>query len=472
MKKKLIIGFNVLMLVLIAVSCKVASNIKADVKVPDQYSRAVQNSEDTTTIADIRWSDFFKDTTLQRLIERGINHNYDLLVALTRISASREKLKQAKVLQFPSLNFSLAAQSFNPSQNSLNGISLGNFLGQKHIEDYNAAFNLNWEADIWGKIKSQKEKVRSQYLQTYEAKNTIQTQIVANIAHGYFNLLMLDEQLDITKSNLQLNDTILSITKLQYNAGIVSILALEQAEAQKQSLNVLIPQLELNIAVQENALSVLTGAMPDVIRRDARLSDVQVPTTLQSGFPAGLLSRRPDIRALELDVRIRNSQVGIAQANMYPALTITASGGINSFQLSNWFQTPASLFGNILGGLTQPVFQRRTLKTNLNVAKIQREESVLEFRRGVLVAVGEVSDALVQNDKLKLQAEIGFKQVATLQRAISNAQQLYNSGLANYLEVLIVQGNALQSELNLSSIRRQQLSAMVDLYRSLGGGWK
>lgn len=459
--------------ILLLHSCKTGQlPDQTDASVPSQYNRNIQTTSDTASIANLEWKQFFSDTVLQNLIQKGINYNYDLQIALKRVEASQEQLKQARLLQLPTLDLGITAQTTHPSKNSLNGISLSSFLGQKHIEDYNAAFNLSWEADIWGKLRLKKDVALAQYLQTYEAQKVVQTQIIAAIAEGYYNLLMLDEQLIIARDNLKLSDTTLVFTRLQWNSGIVTNLAVQQAEAQKQSVALLIPQLEQTLALQENALSILTGAMPDTIYRNKAISDIPIPDALAVGVPAGLISRRPDVRSEELSLRIANAEVGIAQAEMYPAINITASGGINSFRASNWFQIPASLFGNVLGGITQPIFQRGVLKTNLALAKNQREKTVLTFRQSVLNAVGEVSDALVQKKKLKTQSLIASQQVDTLKQAIHNAQLLYKSGLANYLEVITAQGNVLQAELNLAQIRRQQLNAVVGLYRSLGGGWK
>jgi len=459
------------MIILIS-ACKVGKEYqRPDLPVPQQYRTATATA-DTSTIADIGWKEFFTDTTLQGLISRGISYNYDLQLALKRVAESQERLKQAKLLQTPELSLSITGQTTNPSNNSLNGISIGSFLGKQHIEDYNAAFNLSWEADAWGKIRRQQEATMAQYLQTYEASKAVQTQVVANIAQGYYNLLMLDAQLEIAKKNLVLNDSTLLFTRLQRDAGEVTTLAVQQAEAQRQSTALLIPQLEQNIAIQENALNILTGAVPDTINRYAKLSQYTLPENLAAGIPAEVVSRRPDVRANEMALIAANAQVGVAQGSMYPSLTLTASGGLNAFLASNWYKIPSSLFGTVVGGITQPIFQRRQLKTQYEVAKIQRDESVIQFRQSVLNAVGEVSDALVTNDKLKQQRVIAAAQVDTLQHAIRNAKLLYKSGLANYLEVITAQGNALQAELNLASVQRQQLAAMVDLYRSLGGGWK
>ena len=441
-----------------------------DAQLPERFRFTA--TADTASVASLEWKEFFNDPILRDLIEKGIKNNYDLQIALKQVAASQEKLKQAKYLQFPEIGLGVNAQISRPSKNSMNGQSLNLFLGQNHVEDYNAAFNLSWEADIWGKIKNQQEVSRMQYLQTYEATKAIQTQVVAAIAQGYYNLLMLDKQLQIAKANLELSTNTLSITEKIWQSGDTSSLGVQQATAQKQSTELLITQLEQNIAIQENALSILTGENPGTINRTIEMSDTSLPQDISAGLPAAMVSRRPDVRQQELILLESNAIVGIAQANMYPSLKITAMGGVNSFKFDNWFQIPASLFGSALGGITQPIFQKKQLKTDLEVAKIQREKNVLAFRQSVLNAVGEVSDALVSNESLKIQEEKATEQVQTLKEGIKSAQLLYNGGMANYLEVITAQANSLQAELNLASVKRQRLSSIVDLYRALGGGWK
>jgi outer membrane protein TolC len=249
-------------------------------------------------------------------------------------------------------------------------------------------------------------------------------------------------------------------------------LAVQQAESQKQATALLIPQLEESIALQENALQVLTGQLPGSITRSTLLNEFPVAHDLSAGLPLAMVSRRPDVRSTELALIIANAEIGVAQANMYPALNITAGAGLESFKSSNWFNIPSSLFGLAAGSIAQPLFRRRELKTQFEIAKIEREQSVIQFRQSVLQAVGEVSDALVQVEKLKQQQEIARAQVDTLNRAVFNAQLLFKSDMANYLEVITAQANSLESELNLATIRRRQLNAVVELYRSLGGGWK
>ncbi|WP_284462091.1 efflux transporter outer membrane subunit [Chryseobacterium sp.] len=441
-----------------------------DLPLPEKFQYTA--TADTASIANLEWKQFFNDPILQGLIEKGIKNNYDLQIALKQVASSQEKLKQAKYMQYPDVGFGVSAQISKPSKNSMNGQSLNLFLGQSHVEDYNAAFNLSWEADIWGKIKNQQEVSRMQYLQTYEGSKAIQTQVIAAIAQGYYNLLMLDKQLGIAKSNLELSSNTLMITQKMWESGDTTSLGVQQAAAQKQATELLISQLEQNIAIQENALSILVGETPNKVNRTIEMSDTSLPQNITAGLPAAMVSRRPDVRQQELVLLESNAMVGIAQANMYPALKITANGGVNSFKIDNWFQIPASLFGSVLGGLTQPIFQKRQLKTDLAVAKIQREKNVLAFRQSVLNAVGEVSDALVSNENLKIQEQKATEQSTTLKDGIKSAQLLYRGGSANYLEVITAQGNSLQAELNLASIKRQRLSSIVDLYRALGGGWK
>ncbi len=459
------------LLIILVSSCKVGKEYqRPELELPKQFN-AVSFS-DTSSIADIEWKKFFTNEDLQNLIDKGIKYNHDLLIAIKRIDIAQQRLKQAKVLQIPELDFQIAAQVSRPSDNSLNGISIKSFLGKSYVENYSVGINLSWEADIWGKLRSQKETTLAEYLQTYEATKAVQTQLVANIAQGFFNLLMLDKQLEITKRNLALSDSFLVATRLLKDAGIVNLLAVQQAESQKQSTALLIPGLEENIALQENALQVLTGQLPGAVTRNASLNEFTVPANLSAGLPVSMVSRRPDVRSNEMALVVANAQVGVAQANMYPALNITVGGGLESFKSSNWFNIPNSLFGLAAGTIAEPVFKRKELKTQFEIAKLQREQAVIQFKQSVLQATGEVTNALVQADKLKHQEEIATAQVDTLHRASFNARLLFKSDLANYLEVITAQENALQAELNLASIQRQELSAMVELYRSLGGGWK
>jgi NodT family efflux transporter outer membrane factor (OMF) lipoprotein len=468
------IKISTMILVLAVLSaCKVSKDVETPKPaLPETFRNAVTTA-DTSSIAEIQWKSFFTEATLQKLIDSAIAKNYDMQIAVKNIEESQLLFKQVKWNNVPQVDLNVTANSQRPSDNSINGLSLAqNNIGSKHVEDYSANVALSWEADIWGKIHNQQRSALAAYLQTQEAKKAIQTNIVASVSQGYYNLLMLDAQLDITQKNVKLNDSTLRIIKLQYDAGQVTSLAVQQADAQKQAAEQLVPQFEQNIAIQENALRILTGALPDKIERSATLDAMVIPTNVATGVPSAIVSRRPDVRSAELALMIANSKVGISKAEMYPALRITAQGGVNSFKASNWFNIPASLFGIVAGSVVQPLLDHKQLKTDYEVAKVDREKTVLQFRQSVLNAVGEVSDALVKIDKLKSQQTIATNRVNTLEQATKNANLLFKNGLATYLEVITAQGNVLQSELELASIKRDELSAVSDLYRSLGGGWK
>ena len=460
-----------LLLLVVSAACNVSKDIeKPSAVLPKTFRNAAP--ENKASVADIQWKHFFTDAPLQNLIEKAIVKNYDMQLAVKNIEASQLLLKQTKWAYLPDARLQVTSSLNRPSDNSLNGLSAKQYLKTPHVEDYSANVTLSWEADIWGKIKNQKAAALAGYLQTEEARKAIQTNIVAAVAQGFYNLLMLDEQLKIAQRNIVLNDSTLRIIRLQFAAGQVTALAIQQAEAQQLTASALVPQLEQNIAIQENALSILAGDLPDRIQRNVSLQQVHLADNLSAGVPAEMVSRRPDVKSYELALDIANAQVGIAKANMYPSLSITAGGGLNSFRASNWFNVPASLFGIVAGGVAQPLFQKKQLRTAYEVAKVEREKSVIQFRQSVLHAVGEVSDALVRIDKLQTAQKISLQRVNTLQRAISNANMLFQTGMANYLEVITAQSNVLEGELELAAVTREQLSAKVELYRSLGGGWK
>ena len=462
--------FTILLLALIWSGCSVSKDLALPESLAPKMFRNMA-PKDSSSIGDLPLKNFINDLTVQNLIDTALVKNYDMQIALKNIDAAEVLFKQSKLGYLPELKLQVTASSSRPSDNSLNGLSLNQFTGSTHIEDYNANLGVFWEADIWGKIRNQKAGALASFLQTEEARKAVQTRLVANVAQGYYNLLMLDAQLEIARKNLKLNDSTLRIINLQFDAGQVTSLAIQQAEAQQLNAAQLIPRLEQNVALQENALSVLIGTLPKSINRTNRLDKMAIPQDLNAGFPSALLSRRPDIKSAELALNVANAKVGVATASLYPSLVISASGGINSFKASNWFSMPASLFGLVSGGITQPIFQRGQLKSNLELAKIDREKTVIQFRQSVINAVGEVSDELTKVEKLKAQYSIAEKRAQTLQQASKNASLLFKSGMANYLEVITAQGNLLQSELELTTIKTEQLNAVVGLYRSLGGGW-
>jgi multidrug efflux system outer membrane protein len=451
-------------------SCRMGKNYqRPSVPLPQQFDQGAP-ARDTNSIADINWRNYFSDPVLRQLIDSGISRNYDLQYALRNISIAHAEVKRESWLWYPQLSTGLSLTYNRYSDNGLTGINNGALTN--NTLDYQAYATMNWEIDVWGKISRQREAGMANYLQSFEAAKAVQTQLVADISHGYFNLLMLDQQLLETNKTLLLTENFVKLTRLLFDAGEVSYLAIQQAEAQRAQTAVLVPLIQQNISIQENALQLLTGSLPGSIHREVMLTDVHFSDDISTGLPVALLNRRPDVRANELALVSANAQVGISQANMYPALNLTAGTGFESLKASNWFNIPGSLFGLAGATLIQPVLQGRQFRTQLEIAKQQREQAVIHFRQSVLTAAIEVTNALVEVRQLKDQELIARQRSDTLSAAVGNAQLLFKNDQANYLEVITAQQSALDALLSLASIERQELDARVELYRSLGGGWK
>ena len=457
----------------VLISCKINNKIvNPDIHLPEQY-KFDNHIDSSNNIAQLNWREFFPDKPLQDMIEAALTKNSNIQLALKNIEAAQIKLAQAKLKNVPTLNLNISATSNRPSENGLTGLSLRqNGINQNHFEDFNAGLSLSWEADIWGKIHNQKAEALAAYLQTQEAHKAVKTLLISDISKGYYNLLMLHEQIVVAKKNLELSNNTLRIIKLQFEAGYESKLAINQSEAQNQGFIELVAELQRSIGIAENALNILCGNLPSEITNISTLSDIDLPDSLAAGVPADLLSLRPDVKAAELELIRCNYRVGSTKAAMYPSFTISAQAGVNALSSSNWFNIPASLFGLATAGITQPLLRQKELKANYELAKIEREKSAVEFRQQIIVAVGEVSDALVRIEKLREQHISANNRVSILNQAISNSQILFKNGEANYLEIIIAQSSALESQLHLSTIKKDQLEAMVDLYRSLGGGVK
>jgi len=456
--------------ILLSSACTVGKKYqRPTVPLPQQFGSTTTAD---SSVASVEWRNFFKDTTLIRLIDVALKHSYDLQFATKRIEEAEAYVRQSKMNYVPRVDVGAFATSSNPSNNSLNGKSLESFIGENHVEDYTLSATVSWDVYSWGKIKYQKEAALADYLQSYEGARTVRTTLVAEIATGYYNLLMLDKQLDIAHKNVGITDTLVKMMRLQKIAGQVTELAVQQAVVQQQTAMLLVPQLEKQIAIQENAIRILSGELPSSINRFADIDSAYVWNDLSTGFPAELLSRRPDVRANEMAIVVTNANANAAEASMYPSINITATGGLNAFKASSWFTMPASLFFTLSGSIVQPLLNHRELKTKHEVSEIQKEEAVITFRQSVLDAGGEVVNAMVQLDKLKTEQEISSAQVDTLYKATGNATLLFKSGMADYLEVLTAQTKLLVAELTLADIKRQRLAAAVELYRSLGGGWE
>lgn len=464
--------FNTFLIAGVVTSCTVKNYQRPESEIPQKF-RNQSDSTKSISIAKISYKDFFKDPVLITLIDKAMIQNNDLLVSFRQIQSASLAFEQSKWGNIPKVNANLGSANITrPSDNSVNGIMASQFLGSKYTQDYNSTINIVWEADIWGKIRATKEESLVDLLKTQEAVKAIKTRLVAEIVQGYYNLLMLDKQLQISKENLEFSERTLTILKKQYDLGIINSLAVEQQEITREQILKNIPVIESSISIQENALNILTGAMPDKIERKISLENVEVPELISTGIPSELLSYRPDVKSRELDLRKSFATVHMAKVSMYPGINVTAQGGLNSFKAMNWFNVPGSLFGLVTGTITQPLINNRQLKTRYEQSKIESQQAEINFKQSLLSAVGEVSDAMVQIDKLEEQQLIAESLVKKADTVVNNSLTLYKYGEATYLEVIIAQANKLQSELDLASIKTAKLNTIAILYRSLGGGWQ
>ncbi|ROI01351.1 efflux transporter outer membrane subunit [Chryseobacterium sp. G0240] len=450
------------------VSCTVGKPYaRADLQVPESYKESVQVTGDTVILP---WKTFFKDPQLTGLIEKALARNNEVNVALKNIEQLDLIYRQAKLSLMPTLDFSAGANRSWASKNSLNGSLNEQFLGTKYIDDFNATLRLSWEIDIWGKAKMQKESAAAEYFAQKENLNAIKSRIVVQVAQAYYNLVSLDEQLKIAEQNIELSNSTLTMMNLQFTAGQINSLAVQQSEAQKKTAELLIPLAKQNIAIQENALSILCGEYPTGIERQGTLKNMIPENKLSEGLPAQLLSRRPDLKVAELNVISLNSKTGLAKAAMYPSISLSPQIGTNSNKFNSWFDIPGSITKAVAANLAAPIFQKKQLKTAYETALIEQEKAAINFRQSVMTAVGEVSDAMAKSKGSSERLQLLDQRTAILDKGINDALKLYKSGMATYLEVITAQNNKLQNDLEVINVSLERLNAEVDLYRALGGG--
>jgi len=439
---------------------------RPEVKLPSAYPGPAAPGRE---IAEMPYRRFFTDPDLRVLIDSAVVSNQDLLIAMKNIDYAKQSLNAARLGELPTLDLGAQASSTTNSKNSLQARNSSNL----NVKDFTASLSASWEADIWSRIGNTRKAALAEYLRSTDAARAVRTRLISDVAQGYWNLKMLDDQLGITRSNAALADSTLMMMRLQYDAGNVTFLAVQQQNSRLQAARVLIPKLEATRSAQENALSILVGRMPGApFKRTPGFEGSIVPDSLGAGVPLGLLRNRPDVRAAEESLMSQHASMGAAKALLYPTLRVTAEGGLNSFKSNNWFSTPGSLFGFVGGSVLQPVFRHGELKAKYRQSSIRRDQAELAFRQALIKAVGEVSDALVQVQKTGEQQIVAAERVATLRQAVRNSQLLFQSGLATYLEVISAESDLLQAQLDLSDIQRRRLSAVADLYRAVGGGWK
>lgn len=448
-------------------ACRVGKEYKTpDVNTGNLY-RGI-TATDSATMASLPWQSLFADTTLKALIQEGISNNLDLKSAVQRILAAQATLQQSKAAFLPSLSANASVSRNKQSQAGLNfpaGVTINTLT-----TTYQAGLSTAWEADVWGKLSSTKRAALANFLQNDAAKRAVQTQLIADIANNYFTLLALDRQLEITQQTLKNRIKDVETMKQLKEGAVVTGAAVVQSEANRYAAEVSIPDIKRSIRETENALDILLARPAGPISRTT-LASQSMMAELQTGFAAQLLTNRPDVQQSELAFRVAFENTNVAKSYFYPQFTITAQGGLSSLQLSDFFNK--SIFYNAVAGLAQPIFNQGLNKARLRNAQATQEQALNSFQKTLLVAGQEVSDALYAHQTALEKADARGKQIAALQKSVEYTQELLRySSATNYTDVLTSEQTLLSAQLSGVNDKLQELQAVVNLYRALGGGWR
>lgn len=462
MKFKSIQYIPALMFIALLTSCVTAKYVQPQITDNKLYRDAA--IQDSTTIADIPWQEYFKDADLRNLINEGLQNNYDLQIASARIKQTEAALYTAKLAYLPTLSVAPSAtfSKLNPVQG--NGVLT-------HSNIYQLQVTTSWEADIWGKISSTKKYALASYLQSDAYKRVVQTSLISNIANSYYSLLAYDKQLIITKNTIKLLEEGVKTMEHLKEADIVTQAAVEQNKALLYSTQLSVPDLENSIKALENSICYLLGRNPSSVVR-ASMDEQSVPAQLNYGVPAQLLSKRPDVMMEEYAFRAAFENTNISKASLYPSLTLSGSAGYSTLNTLTQFFDYSNLFANIMGGITQPIFNQGKLKSQLKISQAQQEEVLLNFKNTVLNAGNEVSNALYAYDRAKSKDYDRGLQITALQNAVDMTKELLLNSDANYTEVLTAEQNLLSAKLSQVNDKLQQFQAAINLYKALGGGTK
>lgn len=461
-------GLVLITMAFILQSCFVAKDyVRPELNTETEALYRTENlPKDSVSIADVSWKKLFSDQYLQQYIAEGLQNNMDVRIALQQIISAEAYAKQGKAGYLPSVNVGTNWTHQMQSKNT----QFGAFLTDRSTDQFDLTANLSWEADIWGKIRSNKRASQAAYLQSVAGHQLVKTQLISSIANTYYNLLALDEQLKITKQTIATRESGVTTIKALKDAGQVTQVAVDQNIAQYNSAKTLQVDIESAIFKTENTLSILLGKTPQNFKRGT-LDLQKIEQEIVLGVPSKLLSNRPDVMAAEFGLIQSFELSNVAKSNLYPSLTLTAAGGFQSLDIDDLFSSN-SLFTNIIGGLTQPIFNKRKLKTQKEVALSQQEQSLLQFKKTLLIAGSEVSNALFSYESEVRKFEFRKNEVEALRKAENNSEILLKNGYANYLDLLTARQSVLSAELNIIDSKLQQLISIVDLYEALGGGWK
>jgi outer membrane protein, multidrug efflux system len=455
------------LVVLLLSGCAVGPNYKRpSVDVPGAYrgaspQQATQSAPES--LADLKWWEVFQDQQLQDLIHTALQQNYDVRIAATRILEARAQVGITRADQLPTVN----AGAQTNDQRSARAKLFPEFQTSAHEVD----LSLAWDLDFWGKYRRATESARANLLASEWNREAVITTLVSDVASAYFQLRELDLELEIARRTLASRQDSLRITQMLANGGATSMLDVRQAEQLVFTAAGTIPDVERRIEQQENSISTLLGSNPGPVARGMKLTEQPHMPEVPAGLPSSLLERRPDIRQAEAQLIAANAQIGVAKADYFPQINLTANSGFQSSALSSLFTGPAGLW-NFGGSLAQPIFAGGRIRSNVRFTEARQQEAALVYQQTIQQAFLGVSDALVEYRKDREFREQQEQLAFSAQDAARLSETRYRGGATSYLEVLTNETNYFNAELGLAQAQLNELLGLVRIYRNLGGGWQ
>ena len=449
-------------------SCKIRQDYERpkDI-VEEKLYRTDLLPKDSTSIAQLSWKEIFTDAVLQKHISKALENNLDIRIALQNIASAEAYLKQSRSAYQPTISvgpgYTFQTQSLNTQ--------FGQIIGERrYVNQFDVTASLGWEADIWGKLRGQQKAQMATYLGTVAAHQAVKSSLVASVATAYYQLLSLDEQKKIIQNTIEVRKKNLETTQALKTAGTLTEVAVQQSEALVYNAEASLISLDVQIQILENTISLIMGEPSQKIERTA-LSSQNFNLKTDLGYPISLLANRPDVKQAEYNLINALELTNSAKAQFYPTLKITGNTGLQSVDIDHLF-SGNSLFASLVAGLAQPVLNKRQIKTNYEVSLANQEKAYLNFRKSILSAGREVSNALTMYTSQDQFITLKKKEMEAYKKSVNDSQELVNYGMANYLEVLNASVNQLNAELNIANAEYVKLQSAVELYRSLGGGWQ
>ena len=468
---------GVLSICLAVAGCKVPAITAANENrsVPGSFG---SSSEDTTNISALRWREFFSDQYLVTLIDSALGHNQELMITLQEVEIARNEIRFKQAPLIPSVTAGVGAGIEKVGRYTSQGagdasteIEPGKEMPDP-LADFSLAVRANWEVDIWKKLRNAKKAAVTRYLSTVEGKNFVITNLIAEVANSYYELLALDNQLEIVKQNIGLQKNALEILKVQKEAARATELAVQKFQAEVLKSQSLEFDIQQKIKSTENRINFLLGRFPQEIVRDKSGFLNALPAAVSSGIPSQLLANRPDIKQAEQQLVAAKLDVKVARAEFYPSFGISAALGFQAFKPSYLVKFPESVLYSLAGDLAGPLINRQAIKAEFFNANARQLQAMYNYERTILNAYLEVATQLSNISNLGSSYDLKSKQVDALTRSIDISNDLFKSARADYLEVLMTQRDALEAKLELIETKQQQMNAVVNVYRELGGGWK